>query len=188
MSDKTLEALRKEILPKIEEELRTRDEARKKCAAFERALSEQRRQIEKLGEEITVLSSKVEEAMSSGGDFRSIQKEIVEKKMEQADCEEWIKRIKNKSIPDARLILTKTESELKQAAIRALEPVRNDFEQNMDAKIEEAMNILDSYITGINSFYSELKLSATAGTAREFPKLRKANERLNLYIKNVLGR
>ena len=188
MIDKTLAVLKKEILPKIEEEMMLREKAKKKCSSMEKALSEQRRMVDSLEIEINKLNLAAGDSLAGEGDFKKIQKSIINKEIEQNSCREWHTRIKEELLPPIRVALAKSEEALKQKVILALGPVKDNAEVEMDSKIESAMNVLDDYIDAVNLFYGELGLLRTAGTESEFPRFIRVNERLNIYVTNVLGR
>ena len=188
MKEDALKALRKEILPKIEEEMMLREKAKKKCSSMEKALSEQKKMADFLEIEINKLNLAAGDSLAGEGDFKKIQKSIINKEIEQNSCREWHTRIKEALLPPIRVALAKSEQALKQKVIAALESVKDVKEVEMDTKVESAMNVLDDYIDGVNLLYGELDLAQTAGTAAEFPKFTRVNERLNIYVTNVMGR
>lgn len=181
------EKLKEQVLPEVIELVEARKKAGEKLGRLEKALPEHVEKEEALKLKLNSLIDEVAKALGEGEDPTKKRTEVRKTQDEIAETKATILSLQEKFIPEARAALRAAEDALKAATRKAMTPVRDEYEKRMAELIDDGIGYWEAWDDATKGFYGEFKIPLLAGTQGEVPMFHKHSERLNLYIRNVMG-
>jgi hypothetical protein len=92
-----------------------------------------------------------------------------------------------KAVKICEAALEKVNADLASQVKNIVTEIRSQFEAEIDALIEQAMDISDSWDVCVKLVYQELRVNLFPGSFEETAKIGRSLPRLDSYLRNVHG-
>jgi hypothetical protein len=176
------------ITDSIKALITARDEAETKLYRIEDALSSQNTARASIERDLAKLIRESTDDLSMGKDDPSKRAKIRQLKSDLTEVQAWVDHLEGSALPSAKAAYERAQNELSSAIRGQLFSVKAEYEVKMNDYINKAMDIVDAWITASGALYTTLRANLTAGTIEDVPKLDGHSPRLDVFIRNTLGR